>query len=310
MKSLDGVKILLGPSTFAAQDHSPIERLAEAGCEIIKNPFGRKLTKQELIELLPGVEGLIAGLETLGEDVMRKSELKVISRCGAGLSNVDMEAAKALGIRVYNTPFGPTRAVAELTVGCLLSLIRQVPQMDRALHEGRWDKRIGRQLKGMNVLIIGYGRIGQAIAQLLKAFEAEILVCDPGYGKNEIPYPIMNLENSLPLADVIALHASGEKPILGPHEFPLMKRGAFILNGARGKLIDEDALMEALDSGQVAGAWLDTFSNEPYDGSLANYKQVILTPHVGSYSYEGRLQMELDAVDNLILGFHERGQEG
>lgn len=308
--NMNDQKILIGPSSFADMNRAPLQKLEDLGCHILDNPFKRKLKKEELLELLDkSVTGLIAGLETLDRSVLTHSNLKVISRCGAGASNVDMEAANALGIRVYNTPFGPTRAVAELTVGCLISLIRQVPQMDMALHEGRWDKRIGRQLKGMNVLIIGYGRIGQAIAKLLKAFEAEILVCDPGYGKDEIPYPLMNLENALPLADVIALHASGEKPILGPQEFPLIKRGTFILNGARGELIEEDALMEALDSGQVAGAWLDTFSNEPYDGYLVKYKQVILTPHVGSYTCEGRLQMELDAVDNLILGFHEWGQK-
>jgi D-3-phosphoglycerate dehydrogenase len=307
MKSLKDVKILLGPSTFAAQDQSPIERLLESGCEIIRNPFGRKLTRQELIELLPGVKGLIAGLEILDEDVMQKSDLKIISRCGSGLSNVDMEAAKKRGIRVYNTPFGPTRAVAELTVGCLLSLIRQVPQMDRALHGGRWDKRIGRQLKGMNVLVIGYGRIGQAVAKLLRALEAEITVCDPGFEKNETSFVVWRLEDALPMADVVVLHASGEARILGRHEICLMKRGAFILNGARGELVDEEALMDALDSGQVAGAWLDTFSKEPYEGSLANYEQVILTPHIGSYTYEGRQQMELDAADNLIRGFQEGG---
>jgi len=223
------------------------------------------------------------------------------------MSNVDMEAAQKIGIRVYNTPFGPTRAVAELTVGCLLSLIRQVPQMDRALHGGRWDKRIGRQLKGMNVLVIGYGRIGQTVSKLLRALEAEIIVCDPVFGKNDTPFVVWRLEDALPMADVVVLHASGEERILGRHEICLMKRGAFILNVARGELIDEEALMDALDSGQVAGAWLDTFSKEPYEGSLVNYEQVILTPHIGSYTYEGRLQMELDAVDNLIRCFQEGG---
>ena len=298
-------KVLIGPSSFAALDRSPIEKLVEGGFDIIENPYGRKLTKQELVELLPGIIGLIAGLETLDEEVMRKSELKVISRCGSGISNVDIKSAKKLGIKVYCTPYGPTRAVAELTLGCLLTLIRQVPQADRALHERRWDNRIGRQLKGMRVLIIGYGRIGKTVGDLLKAFEVEVLICDPAYFEND-GYPrSMNLHSALPQADVITLHCDGEEQLLGPREFSLMKPRVYLLNAARGGLIDETALCQALKSGQVAGAWIDTFDREPYEGSLTQYEQVLLTPHIGSYTYEGRLQMEMDAVQNLLEGFRE-----
>ena len=296
---------MIGPSSFAALDPSPMEKLLKAGFVVVNNPFGRKLTKGEVVKLLPGVEGLIAGLETLDEEVMCKSELKVISRCGSGISNVDIKTAEKLGIKVYCTPYGPTRAVAELTLGCLLTLIRQVPQMSQALHQRRWDKRIGRQLKGMRVLIIGYGRIGKAVGDLLKAFEVEVLICDPAYPENDEHPRSMNLHSALPQADVITLHCDGEDQLLGPHEFTLMKPGVFLLNAARGDLIDEAALRQALDSGQVVGAWLDTFGREPYDGPLIQYEQVILTPHIGSYTYEGRLQMEIDAVKNLLQGFED-----
>jgi D-3-phosphoglycerate dehydrogenase len=178
--------------------------------------------------------------------------------------------------------------------------------MDRAFHQKQWDKRIGRQLKGMKVLLIGYGRIGKAVGHLLEAFEAQILVCDPLFQEGDGSRMAVNLHQALPLADAITLHASGEERILGPKEFGLMKRGAILLNAARGELIDEEALREALDSGRVAGAWLDTFAQEPYQGPLTCYEQLMLTPHIGSYTYEGRLQMELDAVDNLIRGFQER----
>lgn len=310
MNNVNDMKILIGPSSFAEQDRSPLIKLEENGYRILDNPFKRKIAKKELMELLSqNVTGIIAGLETLDREVLENSKLKVVSRCGAGIANVDMDAAKELGIWVYNTPFGPTRAVAELTIGCLLALIRQVPLMDRSLHDGKWNKLIGRQLKGMKALIIGFGRIGQAVAHLLEAFEVDVMICDPGYKRDEVPFSMMKMEDALPQADIISLHASGTYQIIGAREFSLLKRGAFILNGARGELIDEQALIDALDSGKVAGAWLDAFSNEPYAGALMNYEQVILTPHVGSYTYEGRLQMELDAVDNLIRGFQERGQE-
>jgi D-3-phosphoglycerate dehydrogenase len=306
MKANHRGKILLGPSTFAEKDPAPLGLLSAAGFAVVPNPFKRKLAKHELLELLQAdVVGIIAGLETLDRDVMQQSKLKVISRCGSGMSNVDADCARELGIAVFNTPFGPTRAVAELTVGCLLSLIRQVPAMDRALHAGRWDKRVGRQLKGMKVLVTGYGRIGRTVAQLLTAFEAEILVCDPEAKADEIPFPLKPLEEGLPVADVITLHVSGEERLLGRREFGLMKPGVFVLNAARGEVLDEEALREALDAGKVAGAWLDTFGREPYQGPLTGYDQVVLTPHVGSYTHEGRLQMELDAAENLIRGFDE-----
>jgi D-3-phosphoglycerate dehydrogenase len=306
MKINNRGKILLGPSTFAEKDPAPLKVLSSAGFAVIENPYKRKLAKHELLELLQeDVVGIIAGLETLDRDVMQQSKLKVISRCGSGMSNVDADSARELGIAVFNTPFGPTRAVAELTVGCLLSLIRQLPQMDRALHTGKWDKRVGRQLKGMTVLVIGYGRIGRAVARFLTAFDVEIHVCDPKAKADEISFPLKRLEDGLPVADVITLHVSGEDRLLGRPEFGLMKPGAFVLNAARGEVLDEEALRDALDSGRVAGAWLDTFGREPYQGPLTGYNQVILTPHVGSYTHEGRLQMELDAAENLIRGFDE-----
>ena len=304
-----GRKILIGPSSFAEGNRAPCERLVEEGFQVIDNPFRRKFTKEETMALLgKDIVGLVAGLETLDRKVLAQSGLKVVSRCGAGLANVDLEAARELGIRVYSTPFGPTQAVAEMTVGCLLGLIRQVPQMDRALHGRRWDKRVGRQLKGMTVLVVGLGRIGSAVARLLAPFEVNLIASDPALGKGEAPWPIVSLEEGLSRADVVALHASGQNRLLGQREFGLIKPGAFVLNASRGEVLDEEALRESLDSGRVAGAWLDTFGREPYEGPLTGYEQVILTPHVGSYTVEGRLRMEMDAVENLIRGFQEASE--
>jgi D-3-phosphoglycerate dehydrogenase len=305
MKSLKDVKILLGPSTFAAQDQSPIERLSESGCEIIQNPFGRKLTRQELIELLPGVKGLIAGLEILDEDVMRKSELKVISRCGSGLSNVDMDAAARLGIKVFSTPYGPTSAVAELTLGVMLNLLRMVPFMDREVHEGRWTKKTGTQLEGKTVVIIGYGRIGRKVASLLKPFNVKLIVVDPFIREKTDGIEILPLDKALSKADIISIHSSGEQQIIGDDEFRLIKKGAFLLNAARGGLINESSLIQAIENGIIAGAWIDTFREEPYSGPLIKYSQVVLTPHVGSYTLECRRSMEMESVNNLLEALKE-----
>lgn len=300
-------KVLIGTSSFAELDKTPLKMLLEAGYEVVNNPYKRKLAKNELIELLPGIAGLIAGLETIDREVMERSTLKVISRCGAGISNVDLKAAQELGIDVLNTPTAPAVSVAELTVGCLLSLLRNVPEMDDLLHKGSWAKKIGRQLSGLNVAVIGYGNIGRKVCQLLTAFGAKILVVDPILKEPPPDLELLRLNEALARADVITLHLSGDECILGKKEFDLIKKGVYILNAARGGLIDEKALIGAIEEGKVAGAWLDTFEKEPYNGPLTQYKQVILTPHVGSYTLECRKQMETEAAANLINAFKKRG---
>lgn len=301
MTHLAEIKILIGPSSFAELDKTPLNRLKDVGCCIIDNPYKRKLTKPELLALLEDdVVGLIAGLEPLDREVMEKSHLKVISRCGSGMSNVDQVTAAELGIKVFSTPYGPTAAVAELTLGALLSLLRKIPLMDRELHAGKWTKKIGMQLDGKTVVIIGYGRIGRKVASLLLPFNVNLLVVDP-FLQEPIPdVSVVPLEEALPKANIITLHSSGKDCILGKKEFQLIKPGAIVLNAARGGLIDENALISALDNGIIQGAWLDTFEQEPYEGSLTGYPQVVLTPHVGSYTRECRRQMEMESVQNLI----------
>ena len=298
-------KILIGPSTFAALDSSPADKLINAGFEVVNNPFGRRLTLKELINLLPGVTGIIAGLEPLDAEVLKKSKLKVISRCGAGMSNVNQVEAKKLGIKGFSTPDAPTAAVAELTIGVMLSLLRLIPEMNKHLQEGNWEKRVGFQLKGKTLAIIGFGRIGQQVASLLAPFCCRILVVDPFLKSISEELQHVSLENALRNADIITLHCSGEECIIGESEFELMKRGTFLLNAARGGLINEAALRKALDDEVVAGAWLDVFQKEPYKGPLCEYKNVILTPHVGSYTRECRLRMEMETVENLLTGLRK-----
>jgi len=296
-------KILIGPSTFAALDTTPMDILINAGFEVVNNPFGRKLAVSELDQLLPGITGLIAGLESLDRKVLEKSKLKVISRCGSGMSNVDLEAAKELGIRVFSTPDGPTSAVAELTIGALLSLLRMLPMMDRDLHAGKWNKKIGTQLEGKTVVIIGFGRIGRRVVELLNPFKAKMLIVDPYLKGAEEEFPFVTLEAALPQADIVTLHSSGETKTIGEKEFDIIKPGAFLLNASRGGLIDEDALIKAIEKGIIRGAWIDAFSREPYSGPLTKYDQVILTPHIGSYTIECRRAMEMESVENLLNAF-------
>lgn len=296
------LKVIIGPSSFAEIDKTPLKRLIAAGYEVVDNPYKRKLTKKELLDLFEDdVVGIIAGLETLDREVLGKSQIQVISRVGAGLSNVDLEAARDLSIQVFNTPDAPTDAVAELTIGAMLSLLRMINQMDRVLHNGTWQKKIGVQLHGKTVAIIGFGRIGRRVAELLSPFGVKILVVDPYVDENACAgYRKVTLQSALPEADIVSIHSSGIDCIVGEREFSLMKKGGYLLNVARGGVISELSLIEAIENGTVAGAWIDTFEEEPYKGPLCAYQNVILTPHVGSYTTECRSRMEGEAVENFL----------
>ena len=276
-------------------------RLLESGCTVIDNPYKRKLTKNESIELLSdGMTGLIAGLEPLDRDVLRHSSLKVISRCGIGLDNINLTAAKELGIVVRNTPDAPTISVAELTIGALLSLLRDIPLANQDIHHKNWTERTGVQLSGKTVLIIGFGRIGRYLTKLLKPFDVTLLAVDPALSGRVDGVTIVTLQEGLPQADIICLHLSGSEQVIGKEEFSIMKQGVYILNATRGGIVNEDDLIEALKSKKIRGAWLDVFSQEPYSGPLIEFPQVILTPHAGSYTQEARVRMERETVDNLL----------
>lgn len=304
MNLFKGIKVFIGPSTFGAHDPRPLNCLKDAGFEIKENIYKRRLTKEELLEFLKGdVSGLIAGLETIDREVLEKTNLKVVSRCGAGMSNVDLKAAKELDIKVCCTPSGPTTAVAELTVAALLNLLRSVHIMNDDLHRGKWTKITGNQLEGKTVAVIGFGRIGRKVAALFAPFGVKIMAVDTNAPDKIADVRFCSLKEALSEADIISIHVSGADEIIGSNEFKLIKQGAFLLNASRGEVINENDLIQALDSGRIKGAWLDVFVDEPYSGRLQQYSQVLLTPHVGSYTVEGRAQMEMDTVNNLISSF-------
>ena len=297
------MKVAIGPSSFAAVDEAPLSLLQENGLEIVPNPFGRKLTENEIIDHLKGVHGLLAGLEPLNQNVFANSpDLRAIARVGIGMDNVELEAAINAGIKVSNTPDSPTDAVAEMTLAAALTLARNIAPSNNAMHQKKWVKTIGVGIINTNVLIIVYGRIGRKVSKLFKAIGGHIFVCDPIITKNELESDevLVTLEDGLKSADIITLHAEGNTPILTTIEFEQMQNGVMILNSARGNLIAEGALMKAIESGKVASAWMDVFPEEPYMGKLTEYEQVLLTPHISTYTIQCRRKMELSAVNNLL----------
>jgi D-3-phosphoglycerate dehydrogenase len=297
------MQVAIGPSSFAAVDQLPLKILEEHRLKVVPNPFQRRLSQAEIISHLKDADGLIAGLEPLNREVLESAtRLKAIARVGIGMDNVDQKAAIELGIKVSNTPAGPTEAVAEMCLTALLALKRELITFNQDLHQGKWQKRIGMGLRNSKVLLIGYGRIGRRFGEHLRSLGAKTMIYDPAINKFDLAHgeKKVSLRDGLRDADVISLHASGLDKIIGEEEFSIMKQGVIILNSARGSLIDEEDLVQALNRSIIKGAWLDVYSGEPYEGPLMNYDQVLLTPHISTYTIQCRRSMEENAVQNLI----------
>lgn len=298
-------KILITTSSFAKSDSSLLETFVEQELQTVLNPYGRKLTESEVCELIELHQpvGMVAGVEPLTRQVLKKAKnLKVISRCGIGMDTVDLQAAKDLGIVVTNTSDAPTIPVAELTLGMILSLLRRIHISDASIRHSDWVRPMGNLLHGKTIGLIGCGRIGSYLAWLLSSFGCIILGYDPFIDKGD-KFSMVSLERILSDADIISLHIPHNEEnhhFINAERIQKMKKGSLLINAARGGLVDEDALYNALYSGHLAGAALDCFEEEPYAGKLKGLNNVLLTAHIGSYAQEGRTMMERQAVENLL----------
>ena len=291
------MKVAVGASSFGDAAPEVMEMLEKRGIEVVKNPYGRKMTQEEIIEHLQGAEGLLAGLEPLNEEVFRACpDLKAIARIGIGMDNVDKEAANRHGIKVSNTPEGPTAAVAEMTLTALLAICHNLIPANADVHGGVWKKRIGKSIQGLKVLVVGYGHIGRKTSALLEGMGAEIMI----YDKYQPEVSTHSLEQGIAEADVITLHASGREEIFSEMSISRMKDGVILLNSARGSLINEQALYNALKSGKVAAFWGDALWTEPYEGMIRECENALLTPHICTYTHTCRASMERQAVENLL----------
>lgn len=299
-------KIAVTTTSFAKFNKEPLEILEKNNYEVIMNPYGRKVNKDEIIKLCKDVVGIIAGTEHFDCNVLEQLPcLRVISRCGAGLDGIDLATSARLGMKVFNTPDAPTLAVAELTVGLIFNLLRKINQMDALIRKGKWEKLIGNLIYGKKVGIIGFGRIGNKVAQLLKLFGCEIAYADPFVENRLSGLRRFSLEELLRWADIVSIHVSSNEKILGKKEFLLLKEGAWLVNVSRGVVVDEIVLYEYLKSGYLSGAAVDVFKNEPYYGELSKLDNIILSPHIGSYAKEARVEIERQAVNNLLKGLRD-----
>jgi D-3-phosphoglycerate dehydrogenase / 2-oxoglutarate reductase len=301
-------KTLITTVPFSDKSRLPIELLERANIDFQINPLNKKLTEDELSEMVTDFDVIIAGTEPITAKVMDSaSNLKMISRVGIGLDSVDLLAAKQRGIRVSYTPDAPAPAVAELTVGMMLTLLRSVHVSNSQMHSGGWCRFFGRRLSKVTIGIIGVGRIGKGVLEHLQGFEnPKILVNDISI-KDDIGKKFnvewVTKEEIYKQADIVSLHlplTGKSKDMIKKDHLLSMKTDAIIINTSRGGIINESDLYEVMQSGHLSGAAIDVFDNEPYDGDLKNIERCLLTAHMGSMSVDCRTRMEIEATEEVV----------
>lgn len=294
---------------FAEQDDRPVRALQEAGFQIQRNTLGRRLRREELAQHLRDADAVLAGVEPYDAELLASlPRLRCISRCGVGTDSINLKAAERHQVAVLTTPDEVIRPVAEMTVAMLFALARNFPLHGDDFRNGRWKKHTGHLLSEWTVGLIGFGRIGQEVERCIRPFQPRVLITDPALAANRVPPTAQHcdLEILLKESDVVSLHAGRrpeEGPLLGPGELARMKQGSRLINTARGCLVDETGLLDALDSGRLSGAALDVFEEEPYSGPLGRLPQVLLTPHVSTLTRSSRSAMELRCAQNVIEFF-------
>lgn len=293
MKDLKHCRVLVTPTSFGKHDPRLRAELEAAVGEVIYNPTDQPLSSDEVRALLPGCHGYIAGLDVIDRAALEAADaLKVIARYGVGVDRIDLEAARARGIVVTNTPSANAASVAELTIGLMIALARSIPTADAATRAGQWPRFTGVALEGKTVGLIGFGSIGQQTARRLQGFDCRILTYDPAVAPEVARTHQVEwapLEEVVAQADFLSLHlplTPATRGMVNVDFLARMKPGAFLINTARGELIDDDALVEALTSGRLRGAALDVFSREPPDPRhpLLKLPNVIVTPHAGAHT--------------------------
>ncbi len=279
--------------------------------EVKLNPYKRALTEDELTTQLKDADAVFAGGDPFTARVIDSADrLKVIARDGVGLDQMDLKVATRKGVVVTITP-AVCESVADLAFGLLIAVVRKVFMADRCVRVHEWNLRekfVGRDVHGATLGIIGLGRIGSSMAKRAKVFNMRVLAYDP-YVSTErakgLGVELLNLENLLKESDIVTIHApltEETRGLMGEREFNTMKRGAFLINAARGAIIDEKALYRALTTGRLAGAGLDVLTVEPPlpDNPLLKLENVILTPHAGNDTLEAFERLSMEAATDII----------
>jgi len=286
--------ILSTSPSFGYYAKEPLEYFKDNNCHVRLTPQGETLSEKSLLERMTDVDAVIVGFDKITKAVIDSSKkLQVIAKHGAGVDNIDVDYAIDKGIEVISAPGTNSDAVADLTLGLFLSLARSIPLADQTVKKGGWPRIVGNSLNNKTVGIIGLGLIGKKVATRLLGFSVKILAYDPVQDeefalKNGIGYK--SLDEVLERSDFISIHVplnEATRDLIGNRELKLMKKSAVLVNVARGGIIDEEALNQALLESNIGGAALDVFLSEPPSNSnLIQFENVIATPHMGGYTLE------------------------
>ncbi len=292
------------------------DQISPKGLQVLKNSTHQideqyELTPEQLRGRISGYDAVLVRSRTkITKDVIDASQLKVIARAGVGLDNIDVKAASEQGIKVLSTPQAPSVAVAELVMGLILSMLREIPRADAALKEGRWLKKelMGRELRGKTLGTAGFGRIGREVAKRARAFEAEVQaydVIDISASARELGVSVVpTLESLLKSSDVVTLHLPllpETRHYLNLERLAMMRPTAYLINTSRGGVIDEAALLQTLKEHKIAGAALDVYELEPPTNlELIKLENVICTPHIGAQTVEAQDASGVEIAQSLL----------
>ena len=302
------MKVLITTVPFAEKNLLPIELLKGIDADFLINPLNRRLKEEELAEIASDFDIIIAGTEPITDFVMEKaSKLKLISRVGIGLDSVDLLAAKKRGIKVSYTPDAPAPAVAELTIGLLITLLRSAQLSNIDMHNGNWNRYFGKRIANSTIGIIGLGRIGSRILTRLAVFGTPRLLVNDIAPNPELDRKFklewVDKETIYREADIISLHVpltKLTKDMITKKQLEMMKSDAAIINTSRGGVINELDLYNLMKQGHLSGAAIDVFEKEPYIGPLSEINRCILTAHMGSMSIDCRTRMEVEATEEVV----------
>lgn len=293
------------------QDFSKeIKALKDAGFDVVWKPLDVISSVDRIIENVRGFDFVIAGGELWNKDAISgvKDKMKMITRFGVGYDKVDIDTATKLGIAVSNTPGRNAAAVAEHALALMLGLSRTIVKYDREIRRGLWKSALSAELFGKTVGLVGFGAISKELAKLLKVFTNEILAYDvykDEHNAKELGVKFVELDELLKEADFVSIHVPLMEETIGMVDkqfLEKMRPSAYLINTSRGKIIEENALIEVLQKGKIAGAGLDVFENQPLtpESPLVKLENVILTPHAASTNQGGFRGMMEGAVENII----------
>ena len=298
-------RIAVTPRSLSAEGHPALSLLTSRGYDIVYPAPGKTPSEEDLLRTVPDCVGWLAGVEPISSAVLAAAKrLRVISRNGTGVDNIDLGLAESCGIRVERAIGANARGVAELAITLMLSAFRSVPWSDANLRRGDWQRRIGIEAQGRTLAVIGCGAIGREVVDLALGLGMWVVGHDPCP-----PHPFARpgfrfapLEEALTSADAISLHCPpGAKPMLDEAMIALLRRGVVVVNTARAELIDDEAMLAALQTGQVGGLATDVFRSEPPGPSpLLDHPRVIGTPHAGGFTEESVERATRVAVENIL----------